>query len=168
MRFSEAWLREWVDPPVPTDALADQLSMAGLEVDAVAPVAPPFSGVVIGAVQAVEPHPDAAKLRICRVDVGAADGQALQIICGAANVAAGMRVPVATIGAELPGDFKIKKAKLRGASSFGMICSAAELGLAESADGILPLPDDAPVGEGFRAWLGLDDRATGRPGIDAQ
>jgi len=159
MRFSEAWLREWVDPPVPTDALADQLSMAGLEVDAVAPVAPPFSGVVIGAVQAVEPHPDAAKLRICRVDVGAADGQALQIICGAANVAAGMRVPVATIGAELPGDFKIKKAKLRGASSFGMICSAAELGLAESADGILPLPDDAPVGEGFRAWLGLDDRA---------
>jgi len=159
MRFSEAWLREWVDPPVSTDALADQLSMAGLEVDAVDPVAPPFSGVVIGAVQAVEPHPDAAKLRICRVDVGAADGQALQIICGAANVAAGMRVPVATIGAELPGDFKIKQAKLRGVSSFGMICSAAELGLAESADGILPLPDDAPVGESFRAWLGLDDQA---------
>ena len=159
MRFSEAWLREWVNPPVTTAALADQLSMAGLEVDAAEPVAPAFHGVVVGHVEAVEPHPDAAKLRLCRVDVGQGDGEPLAIICGAANVAAGMRVPVATIGAELPGGFKIKKAKLRGVHSYGMICSAAELGLAESSDGILPLPGDAPVGEDFRAWLGLDDSA---------
>jgi phenylalanyl-tRNA synthetase beta chain len=159
MRFSEAWLREWVDPPVATAALADQLSMAGLEVDAVEPVAPAFHGVVVGHVEAVEPHPDAAKLRLSRVDVGQGDGEPLGIICGAANVAAGMRVPVATIGAELPGGFRIKKAKLRGVHSYGMICSAAELGLAESSDGILPLPADAPVGADFRAWLGLDDTA---------
>jgi len=159
MRFSEAWLRDWVSPPVATAALADQLSMAGLEVDAVEPVAPAFSGVVVGAVETLEPHPDAAKLRVCRVDAGQGDGEPLQIICGAANVAAGMRVPVAVIGAELPGGFKIKKAKLRGVQSYGMICSAAELGLAESSDGILPLPADAPVGADFRVWLGLDDTA---------
>jgi phenylalanyl-tRNA synthetase beta chain len=97
MRFSEAWLREWVDPPIATDALADQLSMSGLEVDAVELAAPAFSGVVVGHVQQVEPHPDAAKLRLCQVDVGA--DAPVQIICGAANVAAGMRVPVATVGA---------------------------------------------------------------------
>ena len=155
MRFSEAWLREWVNPPVDTAALADQLSMAGLEVDAINPAAPPFQGVRIGLVQQVEPHPDAAKLRICRVDLG--QGEPLQIICGAANVAAGQRVPVATLGALLPGGLKIKRAKLRGVESHGMICSAVELGLAETADGILPLPADAPLGQDFRAWLGLDD-----------
>ncbi len=155
MRFSEAWLREWVNPPVDTQQLADQLSMAGLEVDAIEPAAPAFNGVAIGLVETIAPHPDAAKLRICRVDVG--QGDALQIICGATNVAEGMRVAVAMIGATLPGDFKIKKAKLRGVESFGMICSASELGLAESSEGILPLPDDAPLGEDFRAWLGLDD-----------
>ncbi|NKN34259.1 phenylalanine--tRNA ligase subunit beta [Marichromatium bheemlicum] len=155
MRFSEAWLREWVNPPVDTQTLADQLSMAGLEVDAVEPAAAAFSGVVVGLVQALEQHPDAQKLRVCTVDVGG--DEPLQIICGAANVAAGMRVPVATIGARLPGDFKIKKAKLRGVQSFGMICSASELGLAESSEGILPLPEDAPIGTDFRAWLGLDD-----------
>ncbi|RNE88502.1 phenylalanine--tRNA ligase subunit beta [Marichromatium sp. AB31] len=155
MRFSEAWLREWVNPPVDTQTLADQLSMAGLEVDAVEPAAAAFSGVVVGLVQALEQHPDAQKLRVCTVDVGG--DEPLQIICGAANVAAGMRVPVATIGARLPGDFKIKKAKLRGVQSFGMICSASELGLAESSEGILPLPEDAPIGADFRAWLGLDD-----------
>ncbi|NEX20304.1 phenylalanine--tRNA ligase subunit beta [Thiorhodococcus mannitoliphagus] len=155
MRFSEAWLREWVSPPVDTQQLADQLSMAGLEVDAVEPAAPVFNGVTIGLVQGIAPHPDAAKLRICTLDVG--QGDPLQIICGAANVAEGMRVPVATIGAVLPGDFKIKKAKLRGIESFGMICSASELGLAESSDGILPLPVDAPIGEDFRRWLSLDD-----------
>lgn len=156
MRFSEAWLREWVNPPVDTQQLADQLSMAGLEVDAVEPAAPAFKGVTIGLVRGITPHPDAAKLRICTVDVGQDDP--LQIICGAANVAEGMRVPVATIGAVLPGDFKIKKAKLRGVASFGMICSASELGLAESSEGILPLPADAPLGEDFRAWLSLDDQ----------
>ena len=156
MRFSEAWLREWVNPPVDTQRLADQLSMAGLEVDAVEPAAPVFSGVKVGHVLSVEPHPDAAKLRVCSVDVG--EDAPLQIICGAANVAADMKVPVATIGACLPGDFKIKRAKLRGVESFGMICSASELGLAESSDGILPLPADAPLGEDFRAWLALDDQ----------
>ncbi|AFL73550.1 phenylalanine--tRNA ligase subunit beta [Thiocystis violascens] len=155
MRFSEAWLREWVNPPVDTQQLADQLSMAGLEVDAVEPAAPAFSGVSIGLVQRIAPHPDAAKLRICTVDLG--QDEPLQIICGAANVAEGMKIPVATVGACLPGDFKIKKAKLRGVASFGMICSATELGLAETSDGILPLSADAPVGEDFRAWMALDD-----------
>ncbi|MCF8003596.1 MAG: phenylalanine--tRNA ligase subunit beta [Chromatiaceae bacterium] len=157
MRFSESWLREWVNPPLAAQALCDQLSMAGLEVDALEPVAPVFSGVAVGAVMAVEPHPDATKLRVCRVDVG--EEEPLQIVCGAANVAAGQRVPVARIGAVLPGDFKIKKAKLRGVASQGMICSASELGLAERSEGIMTLPGDAPVGEDLRAWLALDDQA---------
>ncbi|MET0065718.1 MAG: phenylalanine--tRNA ligase subunit beta [Candidatus Thiodiazotropha sp.] len=157
MRFSEAWLREWVNPSVDTQALADQLSMAGLEVDSVEPVAATFSGVVVGEVLSREQHPDADKLSVCQVSVGGE--QPLQIVCGARNVAAGMRVPVATVGALLPGDFKIKKAKLRGVQSLGMICSASELGLAESSDGIMPLPADAPVGEDFRGYLSLQDQA---------
>ena len=157
MKFSEAWLREWVNPPVSTEGLADQLSMAGLEVDSVEPVAPAFSGVVVGKVLAVEAHPDAKKLRVCTVDVG--ESMPLQIICGAANVAQGMQVPTALVGAKLPGDFKIKKAKLRGVESFGMICSASELGLAESSDGIMPLPVDAEIGQDFRDYLGLHDHA---------
>lgn len=155
MRFSESWLREWVSPPVDTRALADQLSMAGLEVDAIEPAAPPFSGVVIGRVESVSPHPDAEKLRVCAVSLG--QERPLQIICGAANVAAGMKVPVAQVGAELPGGLRIKRAKLRGVESLGMICSAKELGLAEASEGILPLPQEAPLGGDFRAWLGLDD-----------
>jgi phenylalanyl-tRNA synthetase beta chain len=155
MKFSEAWLREWVNPAIPTDELADQLSMAGLEVDGVAPAAPPFSGVVVGEVLSCEQHPDADKLRVCRVDINGDSPS--QIVCGARNVAAGMKVPVATVGAVLPGDFKIKRAKLRGVESLGMICSAAELGLAESSDGILPLPADTPVGAEFRDYLALDD-----------
>ncbi len=157
MKFSEAWLRQWVDPAVATAELADQLSMAGLEVDSVAPVAPDFQGVVVGEVLTVEPHPDAQKLRVCTVDAG--QDQALTIVCGAPNAASGMRVPTALIGASLPGGFKIKKAKLRGVQSFGMLCSASELGLAESSDGIMPLPADAPVGQDFRAYLDLDDQA---------
>jgi phenylalanyl-tRNA synthetase beta chain len=158
MRFSESWLREWVNPSVDTQTLADQLSMAGLEVDAVAPAAPPFSGVVVGLVRSVVPHPDAEKLRVCSVDLGPLyQAEPLSIVCGAPNVAEGMRVPVATVGAVLPGDFKIKRAKLRGVESLGMICSASELGLAETSNGILPLPVDAPVGTDFRVWLGLDD-----------
>jgi phenylalanyl-tRNA synthetase beta chain len=155
MRFSEAWLRQWVDPDVDTPALADQLSMAGLEVDAVEPSAPAFSGVVVGLVHSVEPHPDADKLRVCKVDVGA--GEPVQVICGAANVAEGMRVPLATVGARLPGDLRIRRAKMRGVESFGMVCSAAELGLAESSEGIMPLPPDAPVGRDLRDYLALDD-----------
>ncbi len=157
MKFSEAWLREWVNPDVSTEQLADQLSMAGLEVDSVEPVAPAFSGVLVGEVRSIEPHPDAKKLRICSVDTGA--GAPLQIICGAANVAQGMRVPAAIVGARLPGDFKIKKAKLRGVESFGMICSASELGLAASSDGIMSLPIDAAIGSDLRDYLALDDRA---------
>jgi len=157
MRFSESWLREWVNPKeVDTRTLVAQLTMAGLEVDAVEPAAPPFDGVVIGLVETVEPHPDAVKLRVCRVDAGR--GEALQIVCGAANVAAAMKVPVALVGARLPGDLKIKRARLRGVESSGMICSAAELGLAESSAGIMPLDADAPIGEDFRHWLGLDDQ----------
>lgn len=156
MQISEAWLREWVDPEVDTRALAEQLTMAGLEVDSVEPAAPPFSGVVVGLVLSVEQHPDADKLRVCKVDVNT--DEPLNIVCGASNVASGMRVPVATVGGVLPGDFKIKRAKLRGVESFGMICSAAELGLAESSEGIMPLPEDAPVGGDFRNYVGLDDQ----------
>ena len=155
MRFSEAWLREWVNPDISTDELVDQLSMAGLEVDSVAPAAPAFSGVVVGRVLGREQHPDADKLSVCSVDIG--EDEPSQIVCGAKNVAAEMKVPVATVGARLPGDFKIKKAKLRGVHSFGMICSASELGLAESSDGIMPLPGDAPVGKDFRDYMALDD-----------
>jgi phenylalanyl-tRNA synthetase beta chain len=155
MRFSEAWLREWVDPAIDTQTLADQLSMAGLEVESVEPVAGPFSGVVVGRVLSLARHPDAERLRVCQVDVGG--GEPLQIICGAANVAADMRVPVALVGAVLPGDLHIQRAKLRGVESFGMICSTAELGLEEKSAGILPLPEDAPIGRDLRGYLGLDD-----------
>ena len=155
MKFSEAWLREWVNPDITTESLADQLSMAGLEVDSVEPAAPSFSGVVVGEVLSREQHPDADKLSVCSVNIGADEPS--QIVCGAKNVAAGMKVPVAMVGATLPGDFKIKKAKLRGVQSLGMICSASELGLAESSDGIMPLPADAPIGTDFRDYLMLDD-----------
>ncbi|MCP5427838.1 MAG: phenylalanine--tRNA ligase subunit beta [Chromatiaceae bacterium] len=157
MKFSEAWLRTWVDPAVGTDELADQLSMAGLEVDSVTPVAGEFNGVVVGQVLTREQHPNADKLSLCSVATG--EDEPLQIICGAANVATGMKVPVAKIGAVLPGDLKIKRAKLRGVESQGMICSAAELGLADSSSGIMPLPSDAPLGLDFRSYLGLDDHA---------
>ncbi len=156
MKFSEAWLREWTNPAITTSELADQLSMAGLEVDGVGPVAGDFSGVVIGEVLSREPHPDADKLSVCTVD--ADQGGQLQIVCGAKNVAAGMKVPVALVGAVLPGGFKIKQAKLRGVESFGMICSSSELGLTETSEGIMGLPLDAPVGGDFRNYLNLDDK----------
>jgi len=156
MRFSESWLREWVDPEVDTRTLADQLTMAGLEVDAVEPAAPAFDGVLVGRVQTVEAHPDAEKLRLCRVDVGSEEP--LQIVCGAANVAADMKVPVATLGAQLPEGLEIKRARLRGVESLGMICAASELGLAAASEGILPLPANAPVGVNLRAYLDLDDQ----------
>lgn len=156
MRFSEDWLREWVNPPLTTEGLSHQLSMAGLEVDAVTPVAGVFQGVVVGAVLKVEPHPNADKLRICAVNVGT--GEPLSIVCGAANVAAGMKVPVAMIGADLPG-LRIKPAKLRGVPSAGMICSAKELGLEEESSGIMPLPEDAPLGQDIRDYLRLHDQA---------
>ncbi len=155
MKFSEQWLREWVNPSVSTEELADQLTMAGLEVDAIEPVAAEFDKVVVGEVKTIEIHPDADKLRVCKVDVGGKEE--LNIVCGAANVAEGMKVPAALIGAKLPGGFKIKKSKLRGVESFGMLCSAKELGLAESADGLLPLDADAPVGKSIREYLVLED-----------
>ncbi len=155
MKFSEHWLREWVDPQVSTAELASQLTMAGLEVDSVEPAAPAFSGVVVGEVKRVVPHPDADKLRVCQVDPG--DGELLGIVCGAPNVREGLKVPLALLGAELPNGFKIKRAKLRGVESQGMLCSGAELGLADQSSGLLELPGDAPVGEDFRVWLKLDD-----------
>jgi phenylalanyl-tRNA synthetase beta chain len=154
MQFSEKWLREWVNPNVEMAAFGHQLTMAGLEVDAIVPVAPAFHGVVVGEVIEVVPHPDADKLRVTKVNTGA---ETLQIVCGAANVRVGLRVAVATVGAVLPGEFKIKPAKLRGVESFGMLCSEAEIGLAESADGLMELPVDAPVGVDIREYLQLDD-----------
>ncbi len=156
MRFSEAWLREWVNPSIDTQTLADQLSMAGLEVDAVEPAAQEFNGVVVGEVLSREQHPDADKLSVCSVNIGADEPS--QIVCGAKNVAAGMKVPVATLNARLSPEFKIKKTKLRGVESLGMICSASELGLAESSDGILPLPADAPIGMDIREYMDLNDQ----------
>jgi phenylalanyl-tRNA synthetase beta chain len=155
MKFSERWLREWVDPPVDTAGLVRQLTMAGLEVDGTAPAAPAFSSVVIGRVESVARHPDADKLSVCRVDVGAADR--LDIVCGAPNVYEGMKAPVALVGGELPGGMKIKRARLRGVESVGMLCSERELGLGEGHQGLWDLPADAPVGTALRDWLGLDD-----------
>lgn len=155
MKFSERWLREWVDPPVDAQGIVHQLTMAGLEVDSMAPAAPGFSAVVVGLVQAVAPHPDADKLRVCRVDAGS--GEPLDIVCGAPNVYAGMKAPVALVGGELPGGMKIKRARLRGVESHGMLCSVRELGLGDSHEGLWDLPQDAPVGRDLRDWLGLDD-----------
>ncbi|MGB0713760.1 MAG: phenylalanine--tRNA ligase subunit beta, partial [Gammaproteobacteria bacterium] len=154
MKLSEKWLREWVNPEADTETLVSQLTMAGLEVDGTEAVAGDFGGVVVGHVLEVEPHPDADKLRVTKVDVGG--DEPLRIVCGAPNVHVGMRAPCAVVGAVLPG-IKIKKAKLRGVQSMGMLCSAKELGVAESADGLMPLPADAPLGEDIRAYLGLDD-----------
>jgi phenylalanyl-tRNA synthetase beta chain len=155
MKFSEQWLREWINPAISTTELAHQLTMAGLEVEAVETVAGDFSLVVVGEVLQVEPHPDANKLRVCQVNVG--QPAPLNIVCGAANVRQGMKAPVALVGAVLPGDFKIKKSKLRGVPSHGMLCSTKELGLSEQAEGLMELPAEAPVGEDMRHYLQLDD-----------
>ncbi len=155
MRFSEKWLREWVNPAVNTATLGHQVTMAGLEVDSIVPAALEFSGVVVAKVISKEKHPDADKLSVCMVDVG--QDEPLQIVCGASNVAAGLKVPAALIGAKLPGDFKIKKGKLRGVHSFGMLCSAVEIGMADTSDGLMILPDDAPIGQDIREYFDLDD-----------
>ncbi|WP_339071207.1 phenylalanine--tRNA ligase subunit beta [Pseudomonas idahonensis] len=154
MKFSEQWLRGWVSPQVSRDELVARLSMAGLEVDSVTPAAGDFSGVVVGEVLSTEQHPDADKLRVCQVSNGA---ETFQVVCGAPNVRPGLKIPFAMIGAELPGDFKIKKAKLRGVESNGMLCSQAELQIGEGSDGLMELPADAPVGEDVRVYLNLDD-----------
>lgn len=154
MKFSEQWLRSWVSPQVSRDELVARLSMAGLEVDSVTPVAGAFSGVVVGEVLSTEQHPDADKLRVCQVSNGR---ETFQVVCGAPNVRPGLKIPFAMIGAELPGDFKIKKAKLRGVESFGMLCSASELQISDENAGLMELAADAPVGQDIRAYLGLDD-----------
>lgn len=154
MKFSEQWLRTWVNPQVSRDELVARLSMAGLEVDSVTPAAGAFSGVVVGEILATEQHPDADKLRVCRVSNGS---ETFQVVCGAPNARPGIRIPFAMLGAELPGDFKIKKAKLRGVESFGMLCSASELQISDDNSGLFELATNAPVGEDIRNYLNLDD-----------
>ncbi|WP_068713936.1 phenylalanine--tRNA ligase subunit beta [Vibrio tritonius] len=155
MKFSESWLREWVNPAVTTDELTHQITMAGLEVDDVLPVAGEFNGVKVGKVVECAQHPDADKLRVTKVDVG--EEELLDIVCGAPNCRQGLKVAVATVGATLPGDFKIKKAKLRGQPSYGMLCSFSELGIDVESDGIMELAEDAVIGTDFREFLKLND-----------
>ena len=164
MKFSESWLREWVNPALSSDELAHQITMAGLEVDAVDPVAGEFSGVIIGEVVECGPHPDADKLQVTKISLGeyssdtVEKGELVDIVCGAKNCRKGLKVAVATVGAVLPGDFKIKKAKLRGVPSFGMLCSESEIGLTDAAsDGIMELAVDAPIGTCVREYLDLND-----------
>lgn len=156
MKFSEQWLRSLINPPLNSEQLAHLLTMAGLEVEEQSSAAPPFSKVVVAEVLSLNKHENADRLNVCQVNVGLAEP--IQIVCGASNVAAGLKVPCALVGAELPGDFKIRQAKVRGVESFGMLCSAKELGLAEEADGLLVLPADAAVGETLRNYLQLDDQ----------
>ena len=155
MQISEAWLRSYVNPEISTEILVEQLTMAGLEIDSVNPAAAKFSGVVVGEVISMHQHPDADRLRVCMVAVG--ESEPLQIVCGASNVRVGLKIPAALCGAVLPGDFKIKKSKLRGEESFGMLCSEKELGLATDANGLMELADDAPVGVDIRDYLALND-----------
>ena len=156
MRVSENWLREWVEPEVSTQQLADTLTMAGLEVEGIEPAAPEFTGVVIAKVLEVEGHPDAKKLHVCQVDDG--KGEVSSVICGASNVRKGLVVAFAKVGAVLPNDFKIESKELRGVESFGMLCSASELGLAESSQGIMELPEEAELGADLYASFALDDQ----------
>ena len=158
MKVSERWLRTWVNPSISTEEMVEQLTMAGLEVDGTEPAAGEFTDVVVARVESVEKHPDADKLSVCQVTDG---NETLQIVCGAANVRAGLSVALARVGAVLTAKdnetFKIKPAKLRGVASAGMLCSEKELGLAEQSDGIMELPADAPVGTSLRDYLELDD-----------
>ncbi|UCV29952.1 phenylalanine--tRNA ligase subunit beta [Ferribacterium limneticum] len=155
MKFSESWLRTLVDPKLSSEELSHLLTMAGLEVEELDPVAPAFDSVVVAHVLEVVKHPDADRLNVCQVDTG--NGMSTTIVCGAPNVAVGLKVPCALPGAKLPGDFTIKIAKVRGIESSGMLCSAKELGIAEEASGLLILPGDAPVGQSIREYLDLDD-----------
>ncbi|UTA49557.1 phenylalanine--tRNA ligase subunit beta [Simiduia sp. 21SJ11W-1] len=156
MKISESWLREWVNPQVTTAELCEQLTMAGLEVDGVEPVAGEFSGVVVGEIIEITQHPDADKLRVCKV---AGHGEELtQVVCGAPNARTGIKIPFATVGAVLPGNFKIKKAKLRGVESFGMLCSQTELQAGDDDSGIWELPAEAKAGQCLREFLSLNDQ----------
>ncbi len=160
MQFPVSWLREFCNPPLSTQQLADTLTMAGLEVEELRPVAPPFTRVVVGEIKEAVQHPNADRLRVCQVDVG--QGALLNIVCGAPNARAGIRVPCALVGAELPpgedGEpFQIKLGQLRGVESQGMLCSARELRLSEDHGGLLELASDAPIGQDIREHLNLDD-----------
>jgi phenylalanyl-tRNA synthetase beta chain len=159
MKFSEKWLRELVNPAINTQALVDQITMAGLEVDDVAAVARDFSRVIVGEILTADPHPNADKLQVCTVSDGV---DIHQVVCGAPNARAGLKTAYATVGAMLPtpdgGEFKIKKAKLRQIESFGMLCAEDELGLSDDHDGIMELAADAPVGVSLRDYLNLDDK----------
>ncbi len=154
MQFPESWLRNLINPALDSAQLAHALTMAGLEVEAMTPAAPPFVNVVVAEILSADKHPDADRLRVCQVDVG--EAVPVTIVCGAPNAAAGLKVPCARPGAKLPG-FDIKVAKVRGVESFGMLCSTKELGLEGEADGLMVLDADAPVGEDFRTWLNLND-----------
>jgi phenylalanyl-tRNA synthetase beta chain len=160
MQFPESWLREFCNPPLTTQQLADALTMAGLEVEETKTAAPPFSKVVIGEIMACEQHPNADRLRVCQVEAG--QGALLNIVCGAPNARVGIRIPVALVGAELPpGEdgkaFQIKLGKLRGVESQGMLCSAKELKISEAVEGLYELASDAPIGTSIRDYLKLDD-----------
>jgi phenylalanyl-tRNA synthetase beta chain len=160
MQFPESWLREFCNPPITTEQLAETLTMAGLEVEELRPAAPPFTQIVVGEITEAVQHPNADRLRVCQVDAG--QGQLLNIVCGAPNARVGIKVPCALVGAELPpGDdgtpFLIKLGKLRGVESQGMLCSARELKLSDDHGGLLELAADAPVGQDIRQFLKLDD-----------
>jgi phenylalanyl-tRNA synthetase beta chain len=154
MKLPISWLADWVDVPWDVAELARRLTASGFEVEGTEPAAPAFTGVVVAEITAIAAHPDAEKLRVCQVNAG---GELLQIVCGAPNARAGLRAPLARVGAVLPGDMKIKAAKLRGVESAGMLCSARELGLSNSHAGLMELAADAPVGEDLRSYLALDD-----------
>ena len=162
MQFSESWLRQFVNPQITTDALEHLMTMAGLEVEETKKLAPPFHSVVVAEILEATQHPDADRLRVCKVSVGALSPEPLQIVCGAPNARVGIKIPCAMVGAELPPgedgkSFKIKIGKLRGVESYGMLCSGREIGLGEDHAGIYELPLDAPVGTNIREYLGLDD-----------
>jgi phenylalanyl-tRNA synthetase beta chain len=155
MQFSEAWLKSLVDPKLPSDQLGHLLTMAGLEVEALEPAAPAFTRVVVAEILSAEKHPNADRLQVCQVNAG--EAAPLTVVCGAPNARAGLKTACALVGAQLPGDFQIKQAKVRSVESFGMLCSAKELGLSADAAGIMELPANAPVGVSLRDWLDLDD-----------
>jgi phenylalanyl-tRNA synthetase beta chain len=155
MQFSEQWLRTLANPPLSSEALADKLTMAGLEVEERGPVAPPLDGIVVARIESVAPHPNAERLRVCSVDAGS--GERVTVVCGAPNAAAGMLAPLARVGATLPGGTDIRATDIRGVRSEGMLCSARELGLSDDASGLMALPEDAVPGQDLRRALALDD-----------
>ena len=154
MRFSEKWLRTWVDPQIGTQELCDQLTSVGLEVDAVENLAGEFDGVVIGEIMEHEAHPNADRLSICKVFDGS---EKYSVVCGAPNARVGLKTAFARVGSELSGGLKIKRTKLRGIQSDGMLCSAKELGISDDHEGIMELSDSLPLGSELREALDLDD-----------